>query len=110
MVRTEYGLSNRRSGFELGVVHVGLVRENVTLRLVLLRVLLLSVASTSSPISQTYLNLQTGEAVVCASEVILFWKSESIRGNVIRVNSFEMFKKMQAFSEACFRNFVLRKV
>jgi len=95
-VRTEYDLSNRRSGFHLGVAHVGLVKENVTLRLVLLRVLLLSAASTSSPMYQTYLNLQTGKAVVCATEVMLFWKSEDIRGNVIGVHFLEMAKKMQA--------------
>jgi hypothetical protein len=51
-----YDLSNRRSGFELGVVHVGYVRENVTMKLVVLRVLLLSAASTSSPVHQ-YLRL-----------------------------------------------------
>jgi len=110
VVRTEHGLSNRRSGFELEVVHVGFVKENVTLRLVVLRVLLLSVASTSSPMLQTYLNLQTGEDVVCAAEVMLFWNSESVRGNVIGVHSFEMVKKTQALQEACFRSFISRKV
>jgi hypothetical protein len=45
---------------------------------------------------QTYLNLQTGKAVVCATEVMLFWKSEDIRGNVIGVHFLEMAKKMQA--------------
>ena len=89
MVRTEYGLSNRLSGFELEVVHVEIVKENVTLRLVVLRVLLLSSASTSSPMPQTYLNLQTGEAVVCATDVMLFWNLKSVKGNVIGVHSFE---------------------
>jgi hypothetical protein len=89
---------------------VGYVRENVTMRLVVLRVLLLSPATTSSPISQTFLNLQTGEPVVCASEVMLFWKSDNIRGKVIGINSFDMVKKTQALSEACFRSFILRRV
>jgi hypothetical protein len=110
VVITEYGLSNRRFVFELGLVHVVFVRENVTLRRVVLRVLLLSAAASSSPMSQAYLNLQTGEAVVCTSEVMLFWKSESIRGNIIGVNSFEMVEKTQALSEACFRSLILRNV
>lgn len=110
MIRTEYGLSNRRSGFELEVVHVGFVKENVTLRLGIFRVLLLFAASTSSPMPQTYLNLQTGEAVVCATEVMLFWNSESVRGNVIGVHSIEVVKKRQALQEASFRSFILRKV
>jgi len=88
VVRTEYGLSNWWSGFELGVVHVGTVKENVTLKLVVLRVLLLSVASTSLPMLQTYLNLQTGKTVVCTIEVMFFWKSENIRENVIGVHFF----------------------
>jgi len=110
VVRTEYGLSNRWSWFEIEVVDVGFVKENVTLRLVLLRVLLLSAATTSSPMPQTYLNLQTFEAVVCATEVMFFWNSESVRGNVIGVHSFEMVKKTQALQEACFRSFILRNV
>jgi hypothetical protein len=75
---------------------VGFVKENVTLRLVALRVFLYSAASTIAPMPQTDLNLQMDEAGVRVTEVMFFRKSGKIKGNVIGIHSFEMVKKTQA--------------